>query len=134
VASWSEIERIRRDADGARAIAKGLLSIHRESLTEWEREFLENLQRSTFDELSPRQSEKLLEIRDDYQVVSNIRGISVGKLLHGCYECRLDLNEADSIWIEERCKYSRHEIQMRHARRLTNCAVQLQLIESYLAA
>jgi len=42
-------------------------------------------------EYSLRQSEKLLQIRNDYEIITNFHGFSVGFLLKGCYEARLEL-------------------------------------------
>jgi hypothetical protein len=61
MAPWKEIERIKRDSAGARALAKSLLASAQ--LTEWEEPFLEGTEVHQ-GPLSTRQAEKLVEIRD----------------------------------------------------------------------
>jgi hypothetical protein len=99
MASWREIDRVRKDANGARELAKRLLKIYPGELTEWEMDFLQSI--TTYTELfefTTRQAEKLLEIRDDTQPVTAWRGFSVASMIRQCYEARLDLAEADEQW------------------------------------
>jgi hypothetical protein len=52
------------------------------------------------DEFTTRQSEKLLQIRDDYESVAELLGgFSVEIVIRKCREARLDLSEDDEEWI-----------------------------------
>lgn len=100
MASWNEIEKFRRDPAAAASVARGLLTLGSDLLSEWEITFLESIaSRSKASELSTLQAEKLLEIRDEAVSVSEHKGLSVSFLIHRCYEARLDLPEDDEEWI-----------------------------------
>jgi hypothetical protein len=130
MASWQEIDRIRKDPKAFRALAKGLRT-HISELTDWEKDFLSSINsQSDKDEFTTRQSEKLLQIRDDYVSVTEIRGgFSVKIILRQCHEARLDLLEDDEEWIVQRFEQSSTTIRRKHAGRLRRCARQLGLIE-----
>lgn len=130
MASWQEIDRIRKDPKAFLALAKGLRA-HISELTDWEKDFLSSINsQNDKDEFTTRQSEKLLQIRDDYVSVTEIRGgFSVKIILRQCYEARLDLSEGDEEWIVQRFEQSPTTIRRKHAGRLRRCARQLGLIE-----
>src|SRR5262249_12653275 len=95
--SWKEIEKIKRDPAGARAMATMLLASA--ELTSWEGPFLESMEVHQ-GELSTRQAEKLVEIRDQNTWVSDIRGFSVRLLVNQYWEARYDLNDEDAAFVE----------------------------------
>ncbi len=130
MASWQEIDRIRKNARGFRALAKGLRK-HLPELTDWEKDFLSSIEnQSDKDEFTTRQSEKLLQIRDDYESVTEMwSGFSVKIILRQCLEARLDLSEDDEEWILQRFEQSQTTIRRKHAGRLRRCARQLGLID-----
>ena len=130
MASWQEIDRIRKDPKKFRALATHLLT-HIPDLTDWERDFLASIIRqSDRDDFSTRQSEKLLQIRDDYETVTELLGaFSVKIMLHKCREMRLDLSKEDEEWILQLFERSQTTIRRKHAGRLRRCARQLGLIE-----
>lgn len=137
MAAWSEIERVRKDAASARVIAAGLLcyAIEPEALTEWEIDFLEGIRDRTYlEEISLRQSEKLFEIRDDVERVTDYKGVSIRLLIQGCMEGRLDLGEDDEEWICAIHANSQTSIRRKHLGRLLRCARQLSLLEDDMAA
>src|ERR1700687_3164087 len=73
MASWREIDRIRKDPTAMRALAAYLLKLPNAELTEWEIKFLESISSDrTSEEFTTRQAEKLMQIRDDYEEVSEI--------------------------------------------------------------
>jgi hypothetical protein len=86
MASWKEIDRIRKEPKAFRALAKGLRAQFSDDLTDWERDFLEAIAgRDGKEEFTTRQSEKLLQIRDDYTSVSQLPGgFSVRIVLEEC--------------------------------------------------
>jgi len=130
MASWREIERVRKDANGARALAKRLVKIHPGEFTDWESDFLQSITRYTeLFEFTTRQAEKLLEIRDDTEPVTECRGFSVATIIKQCYEARLDLGEADEQWIVELHRQGSRSIRRKHLGRLMGCARELNVIE-----
>jgi hypothetical protein len=73
MASWREIDRIRKDPAAMRALAAHLMRLPNADLTEWEIKFLDSISGDrTGGEFTTRQSEKLLQIRDDSEYVSEI--------------------------------------------------------------
>jgi len=131
MALWQEIDRIRKNPKAFRDLAGGLRT-HISDLTEWEDDFLESIKsQMDRDDFTTRQSEKLLQIRDDHQTVTEIRGgFGVKTVLRQCYEARLDLSEDDEEWIVRRYEQSPTTIRRKHAGRLRRCARQLGLIEN----
>ena len=120
----------RKDTNGARALAKRLLKIHPGEFTDWETDFLESV--TSYTELfafTARQSEKLLEIRDGAEPVTQYRGFCVAILLEQCFEARLDLSEADSQWVVGLCGRSTASIKRKHIGRLIRCARELDIID-----
>ena len=130
MASWREIDRFHKDTNGARELAKRLLKIYPGELTEWETGFLGSI--GTYKELfefTTRQSEKLLQIRDDLQSITEYRKFSVALLIKNVFEARLDLSETDEEWIVQIREQSRLEIKRKHIGRLMRCARELNIIE-----
>lgn len=128
MASWKEIERFRKDTKAVRLLAEALLKIDTTREHPWETDFLVSM-RTWHGELTTRQSEKLLQIRDGLETVTVFRGFSVKALLAGCHLARLDLVEDDEAWIVRCRAKSESSILRRHVGRLMRCASQLNLIE-----
>jgi hypothetical protein len=130
MASWREIDRVRKDPQGAADIAKRLLSLPASEFSDWELDFLRSIRRlRNVEEFTTRQAEKLLQIRDDIEEVEEVLGFSVRLLLKGCVEARLDLSEADEEWVVVRSQVSSDRIRRKHIGRLMRCARALSLIE-----
>ena len=130
MASWREIDRVRKDANGVRALAQRLLKIYPGEFTDWELDFLESISSYTeLFEFTTRQSEKLLQIRDDTEPVTEYRGFSIALLLKQCWEARLDLAEADEQWVVGLRERSNISIKRKHLGRLMRCARELNIIE-----
>ena len=135
MASWHEIDRLRKDPQAFRRLAKRLLDLANEDFTEWETAFLESIAlRTDVNEFTTRQSEKLLQIRDDTETVTTYQGFSIKALLDGCSQARSDLSEADEQWIGDMRARSDRSIKRRHVARLVRCARHLNLIEADIAA
>jgi hypothetical protein len=134
MASWQEIDRIRKNAKAFRALAKGL-HMHIADLTDWEKDFLSSIKdQSEKDEFTTRQSEKLMQIRDDYESVTQLPGgFSVKLVLRDCNEARKNLSEDDEAWIVQRIKISETTIRRKHVGRLMRCAREVQAIEEEYA-
>jgi hypothetical protein len=136
MASWREIERIRKDAEGFRGLAARLLAhTAPDALTDWEATFIREIAASNAPEFTNRQSEKLLEIRDNVEHVDKIgRGFSVAKLIEGCYLARLDLTEDQEEWIVALHSKGEKSVRRRDAGKLLRCARDLGLIDDAEAA
>ena len=113
----------------------GLRAQFSDDLTDWEKDFLDGIAgRDGKAEFTTRQSEKLLQIRDDYTSVSKLPGgFSVSVVLEQCKQARLDLTEDDERWILQSCERSPTTIRRKHTGRLMRCARQLRIIEAEYA-
>jgi hypothetical protein len=135
MASWKEIDRIRKDAAGARALAGRLMKIYPGEFTEWELTFLQSISDNTdLDDFTTRQVEKLLQIRDDAEHVTEYRKSNIAMLIKKCHEARLDLSEADEEWIAGLYERSGGSIRRKNVGRLFRCARELNIIEEDVAA
>jgi hypothetical protein len=130
MASWKEIDRFRKDPDRFRALAARLL-VSFADLTDWERDFLYSIKmQRNLKDYTNRQAEKLLQIRDDNEKVTELSGCySIKLILRQCYEARLDLSEEDEEWISHVFKEDPTSIKRKYAGRLLRCARQLGFIE-----
>ena len=81
------------------------------------------------DEMSTRQSEKLLEIRDGVQRISEYRRFSVSILIEKVHVARFDLAEDDEEWIVAVRGRGITAILRRDAARLLRLAHELDLID-----
>lgn len=128
MASWKEIERFRRDVGAAKRLAAKLLAFHSD-FTEWERDFLEKISQIDADYgLTTRQTEKLLQIRDDSELITEYRGFSIRLLIKQIYEARLDLEEGDETWIVHIRENYDSSIRRRHVSRLMRYARDLHIV------
>ena len=137
MASWREIERIRKDAAGFRALAARLLQHTPDDvLTEWETRFLhERVAGVHTVEYTNRQAEKLLQIRDDVELLEKVgHGFSVLRLIEACYLARIDLSEDDESWISELKGSGVAAVRRRDATRLLRAARSLGIVEASEAA
>jgi hypothetical protein len=135
MASWREIDRMRKDPEGFRALAAHLLT-RIPDLTDWERDnFLPSiLHQSKKEEFTTRQSEKLLQIRDDYQSITGLPGkFRVRLILQACKEARFDLSEDDEAWILRKVAINETTIRRKDVGKLMRCARQVHAIEEEYA-
>jgi len=135
MASWQEIDRIRKAPKEFRSLAKGLRTQFSDDLTDWERDFLEEIAgRAGKEEFTTRQSEKLLDICDDYTSVSQLPGgFSVRIILEQCKLARRDLSENDEQWILQSYERNFTTIRRKNTGRLMRCARELRIIEEEYA-
>lgn len=131
VASWREIDRLRKDPVAFRAVATGLLRLPEGTFTEWEADFLEDVLRKpdAFGEYTTRQGEKLLEIRDNADLLKEWRGFNVATLIQRIYEARLDLEEADEAFVVALREFSTTSVRRSQAAKLGRLAASLNLID-----
>ena len=131
MASWREIDRIRKDPTAMRVLAAYLLKLPNAELTEWEINFLESISVDrTSEEFSARQAEKLMQIRDDSEDVSEIEHarLSVKILIADCQMGHHDLSESNEEWILGFQKGTT-SIKRRNIGRLLRCARDLNNID-----
>ena len=133
MASWREIDRIRKARAEFRAVAKRLLNLGAE-LTEWESNFLESICNDTeTKEFTTRQSEKLLQIRDDYETITTFHGFSVEALLDKCWLGRFDLSESQEQKLRKMRERSHVSVRRKDAGFLMHRARELHVIEEEFA-
>lgn len=126
-----EIEQIRNDTARWRALARQLPRAGPEALTDWELDFLEEIpNRKWLEQLSYRQAEILLNIRDEVETVSSYRGYSVKWLCSICHDNRLDLDEEEQAWVELLHAGGAASMRRKDARRLMSLARRLDVIEN----
>jgi len=100
MASWIEIDRVRKDPNTFRPMAARLLADPIFERSEFADGFLENIANWRRDELSTRQGEILLELRDQAEIHNRYKGLSIPTLIEKCYLDRFDLDEGDRRRIE----------------------------------
>lgn len=100
MASWKEIDRIRKDPKAFKPLAGHLLAdaAYARTRSDFATDFLENISSYEREEITTRQSEKLLELRDEAKIYFKIDdGLSVEILIGKCFLARLDLGSDDDI-------------------------------------
>ena len=109
MASWIEIDRVRKDPRVFKPLAGHLLAAanYASERSEFATDFLESVSRSDAEELTTRQGEILLELRSEGQRHFRIGdGLSVEILIEKCFLARLDLSNDDDIARIEALKVS----------------------------
>jgi hypothetical protein len=121
MASWREIDQIRKDSTAMRALAVHLLRLPNADMTEWEIKFLQSI--------------SLMQIRDDSEYVTETgyARLSVKILIADCQMGHIDLNEANEEWIL-RFPKGTTSIKRRDVGRLLRCARDLNNIDDEDAA
>ena len=118
---YREIHAIQKNPARARSIAQFLCTLDDVEWTDWELDFLENLS-GWDDELSTRQGEKLIELRDEAIWYASVDGFSLKVLIGRCYLCRDELSEQDAAFIERLKTSGATKLRRKEARRLIRCA------------
>jgi hypothetical protein len=86
------------------------------------------------DPITTRQGEKLIELRDDLEYHSSVKGFSVVSLITNCWLARDDLNsEQDRKFIEDLKASGVSAIKRRQLWKLLVCARELSEVEKYVA-
>ena len=131
MASEPEIHRVRVNKDVWQPLAKRLL-VHADEETFPQRHLalLEGLVERTWqDELSYRQAEWLLDIRDDIELLTTYRGYSVRLLTKVCYEQRHLLIEDEEAWIIGIYEQGRSSLRRYEAGRLYSISKRLNEVD-----
>lgn len=106
MASWSEIERVRKDPTEFRQLALRLNADDSFDRSEDADEFLEKISTYRYDELTKRQAEFLLDLRNDAEKHFSLRGLSIAILIEKCFHGRAELNDDADIDRIEKLKVS----------------------------
>jgi hypothetical protein len=127
----AEIDRIRAQPEAVQRLARGLIETSPASaFSDQELDFLESIIRfRNVAEFTRRQVEWLLLIRDGLEEVTDVFGFDVRRLLEGCLEAGLDLDEEDEEWIARRRAANPRAIRRKFAGRLMRCARALNVVE-----
>jgi hypothetical protein len=131
MADFREIHEFQMDAARSRRLACVLSANSQLVWSDWELDFLESMcaQKS---ELSTRQAEKLLELRDEAHVYRKADGILISTLIRRCFEARLDLDSDQDVAFVERLKAAdAGQLHRSPALRLVRIARQLGIIEPH---
>lgn len=133
MASEREIRRLMANAASAVTMARGLL-VRANDWTDWELDFLESIAaRITSRDLSYRQAEILLELRDAASAYILIAGIPVSRLIDRLWQARLDLSEEDEAFVGGLHAAAVTSVKKRAAQRLAASAREIGLLEGYVA-
>jgi hypothetical protein len=126
---------MRKDLVAVRSLAKRLLNLPHADWNDWEIDFLQHMGRQKApDPITTRQGEKLLELRDDAEYYSSMRGFSIQSLIKNCWLARNNLDsEDDRKFIEQLKETSCLSIKRRQLRKLLACARELGEIEQYVS-
>jgi hypothetical protein len=95
MASWIEIDRVRKDPAAFKPLAKRLLKDPSFERSGFADDFLESIINWKRDELTTRQGEILLELRDEAEIHYEFKGLSIPILIDKCFANRFDLDDGD---------------------------------------
>jgi len=130
VTDYRELNALQKDPQRARDLAMFLFKLKDIEWTDWELDFLDNMSAWTED-LTTRQGEKLVELRDASMWYETVDGFSLRILAEKCYCARLDLSEHDAEFFVRVKASGARKFRRREAARILRCARQVGEIESY---
>jgi hypothetical protein len=134
VTNWQEINDLKRNPQAVRALAKRLLKLTYADWREEQTRFLKDMARQKED-ITTRQAEYLIHLRDETELFSTAGGFSVASLIEDCWRHRLPdryrgLSDDNLEFVESiRAKTVLTRPQLR---RLFFCCRELRLIEEYI--
>ena len=133
MSNYRDINALAKDPKKVRVTALFLLTLCETNWSDWELDFLECMSTCS-EELSTRQAEKLVELRDDAIRYTRASGFNFSSVLEKCWRNRFELDADEDCEFLERLK-SRGEtaLRRRDALRLRKCAVALGEIEPHQA-
>jgi hypothetical protein len=133
MASYIEMHKLAQNPAAVASLASFLIKLPDIDWTEWEINFLADLaNRDGTEALSTRQSEKLVELRDDAKSYTKFDGFSVGGLVRNCWIARDELDEDDEAFIDRLKQDAVTSLKKRPLMTLLRCARQLGLIDGYV--
>lgn len=129
MANYRDINALGKDPNRVRSTASFLLTLNGTDWSDWEINFLDDMTQCN-DELSTRQAEKLVELRDDAVRYAAASGFRFTTIINACWRNRFDLGADDDIAFIERLKSTGETaLRRRDAFRLRRCAVELGEVE-----
>jgi hypothetical protein len=130
MADYREILGIQKDPARARSIAQVLCTLDDIEWTDWERDFLDSISLRQHD-LTTRQGEKLIELRDEATWYTAVDGFSLHALIDRCHLCRDELADHDAAFIGRLKAAGAKRLRRKDARRLIRCARSVGEIEPH---
>jgi hypothetical protein len=130
MADYREIHELQKDPARARAMAQGLSTLDDMEWTDWERDFLDDIG-ARREDLTTRQGEKLIELRDEATWYTAVDGFSLKALIDRCHLLRDELAETDAAFIERLGASGATRLRRKDARRLVRCARTVGEIEPH---
>jgi hypothetical protein len=98
MASWTEIDRIRKNPKTFKPLAAHLLNLSDGNWWDYAERFLRDVSKYPYPELNTRQAEFLLKLRDDRATHFKIGdGFTVSILIEKCFQARFDLDDDRDI-------------------------------------
>ena len=129
---YHEINALQRAPKRAQDLAQFLKALKTIEWTDWEVDFLESMSgRTAADDLTTRQAEKLVELREESIWYKTVEGFSVRSLARACSEMRHLLPDHDAEWVKRHFDVGTERLLRRDARRLMRCARTTGEIEPY---
>jgi hypothetical protein len=119
--NYREILAIQKDPARARAMAQVLCNLDDMEWTDWELDFLSSIGARQTD-LTTRQGEKLIELRDEAVWYTAVEGFSLKALIERCHLARDELAEHDADFIARLKAAGAARLRRKDARRLLRCA------------
>ena len=130
MADYREINEIQRNPAVGRSLAQFLSTLDDMEWTDWELDFLAGIG-SRRQDLTTRQGEKLIELRDESVWYTAVDGFSLKTLIDGCHLCRDELAGPDATFIERLKVSGATRLRRKDARRVLRCARALCEIEPH---
>jgi hypothetical protein len=127
---YREILAVQRDLARARAMAQVLFKLDDMEWTDWELDFLSSIGVRQQD-LTTRQGEKLMELRDETVWYTTVDGFSLQALIQRCHLARDELAGPDAAFIERLEATDAMRLRRKDARRLLRCARTVGEIEPH---
>ena len=129
---YREILAIQKDPARARSTAQILCNLDDIEWTDWELDFLSSIGARQQD-LTTRQGEKLIELRDEAIWYTTVEGFSLKALIERCQLARDELAGHDADFIERLRTAKATRLRRKDARRLLRCARTVGEIEPHHA-
>jgi hypothetical protein len=129
---YREISALAKDPAKARGLARLLATLDDVAWTDWEIDLLDSLQ-NIDRELTTRQSEKLVELRDASLRVATIDGFNLRALVHACWLARQELEDDDQAFVERMRASDASMLRWRDGARVMRIARQLAIVEPLAA-
>jgi hypothetical protein len=130
MASYREIVALQKDAARARALAQFLSTLDDMEWTDWEMDFLASIG-ARREDLTTRQGEKLVELRDDAVWYTAVDGFSLKGLIDRCHLLRDELPDHAASFVERLKADRAARLRRKDARRLLACARSVGEIEPH---